>query len=107
MEHLGFLSLMAVGLFHVDHEKRDVRWGDTRDTGGLAKGVGLNICEFLAGLIAEARNGLVIHPGWDLLGFHRTEFLHFVFLPVDVALVFDGDFHLLLDFWVKTQIGLR
>ena len=67
----------------------------------------MNICELLAGLIAQARDGLVVQPGWDLFGFHGTEFLHLVFLPVDVALILDGDFYLLLDFWIQTQIGLR
>ena len=107
VEHLGFLRLVAIGLFHVDHKKRDIRWGDTRDARGLAKSMGLNICELLAGLIAEAGDGLVVHPGRDLFGFHGTEFLHFVFLTVDVALILDDDFYLLLNFWVQTQIGLR
>ena len=61
----------------------------------------------LASLIAEAGDSLVVHPGRDLLGFHGTEFLDFIFLTVDVALILNGDFYLLLDFCVQAQIGLR
>ena len=67
----------------------------------------MNVCELLPGLISEAGNGLVVYPGWYLFGFHGTEFLHFILLPVDIALILDGDFHLLLNFWVQTQIGQR
>ena len=93
--------------FHPDDQEADIGWRNAGDTTRLTQSLRTDFFEFLARLFAEARDGHVIHPGWNLFIFHRFDFLDVFFLARDVAGVFELDFDLLDFFRGVVRILIR
>ena len=84
VEHQGYCG-MAVGLFHMTM-RREISAGEIPEMWKLDRGYEVECLPASAGSLRS--------PVWSgsssrlvFAWFHGTEFLHFVFLPVDVALI--------------------
>ena len=77
----------------VDQEDGDVGRGDAGDVGGLGDGGGLVALEFLAAFDGEALDAVEIEVGGNLDVFEAFVLFCLKALPLDVAGVFDCDFH--------------
>ena len=93
--------------FHPNNQEADIGWRNAGDTTRLTQSLRADFLKFLARFFAEARDGHVIHPGWNLFIFHRFEFLNVFFLARDVAGVFKRDFDLLDFFCGEVRILIR